>query len=203
MIKKISLLIFFLVVITSAGYWIYQSKSEGPTEAEKSCLGSGGQVSVSSCCKSIGDFPNFCLVGSCGCSPTDSREVKSCDCGNDKCFDGKECVQQQLLITIYCVDNNCSAQQISQGAGTLVKGCYRDLNECFSSAGTKEITLCTQEQRSGDVCFEIYDPVCAKVDIQCIKAPCNPVYQTFSNACEACRNSLVESYVEGECLITQ
>lgn len=43
------------------------------------------------------------------------------------------------------------------------------------------------------------NPVCALVQIQCIKAPCNPIRQTFTNPCEACRNSLVNSYYFGNC----
>ncbi len=58
---------------------------------------------------------------------------------------------------------------------------------------------CTAESRQGDVCAQVYAPVCARVNIQCIKAPCNPIEQTFSNNCEACHNGLVESYSEGEC----
>lgn len=62
----------------------------------------------------------------------------------------------------------------------------------------KEIK-CLDDQRKADVCVQIYAPVCATVQIQCIKAPCYPIEQTFSNPCEACRNSLVETYTEGEC----
>lgn len=60
---------------------------------------------------------------------------------------------------------------------------------------------CTPEQREGDMCIQIYKPVCATVQIQCIKAPCNPVQQTFSNSCFACKNPLVDMYIEGECAI--
>ncbi|HEY4495911.1 MAG TPA: Gmad2 immunoglobulin-like domain-containing protein [Candidatus Paceibacterota bacterium] len=60
-------------------------------------------------------------------------------------------------------------------------------------------TLCQPKQRNADFCTADYAPVCAKVEIQCIKAPCDPIKQTFSNACEACKNSLVKSYISGEC----
>ena len=62
-----------------------------------------------------------------------------------------------------------------------------------------QITNCLPEQRNSEVCIKIYQPVCAKVNVQCIKAPCPPMVQTFGNSCEACANPLVESYVEGEC----
>ena len=61
-------------------------------------------------------------------------------------------------------------------------------------------TNCKPEQRGDDItCITVYRPVCGKVNVQCITAPCNPVLETFGNSCEACRNSLVESYTEGEC----
>lgn len=58
---------------------------------------------------------------------------------------------------------------------------------------------CTDESRKADACGEILDPVCATVEIQCIKAPCDPVWQTFPNPCEACLNPLVITYTTGEC----
>jgi peptidoglycan hydrolase-like protein with peptidoglycan-binding domain len=59
---------------------------------EQSCVNSGGTVKTSSCCLSVNDFPNSCLVGACGCAVADSHDVKTCDCGQDKCFDGNKCV---------------------------------------------------------------------------------------------------------------
>jgi hypothetical protein len=58
---------------------------------EQSCLMSGGTIESSICCTSTSDFPNLCLVGACGCSPTNSHQVKTCICGEDKCFNGDEC----------------------------------------------------------------------------------------------------------------
>jgi hypothetical protein len=63
-----------------------------PKELEQACTDSGGTISTASCCKSVTDFPNTCLIGSCGCSADDSYEVKSCGCGPEKCFNGYECV---------------------------------------------------------------------------------------------------------------
>ncbi|MDO8489895.1 MAG: Gmad2 immunoglobulin-like domain-containing protein [bacterium] len=64
--------------------------------------------------------------------------------------------------------------------------------------GTTEYT-CLSEQRAGDMCAQIYSPVCATIEVQCIKAPCDPIKQTFSNVCEACHSSLVHTYSLGEC----
>jgi len=61
---------------------------------EQACLDSGGQLGEMLCCKSGNDFPNMCLIGSCGCHPDDSHYAKICDCGYGKCFDGNTCVLQ-------------------------------------------------------------------------------------------------------------
>jgi len=58
---------------------------------EKACTNSGGTVTTKLCCVSASDFPNTCLIGACGCAPTDSHEVKFCDCGDGKCWDGTKC----------------------------------------------------------------------------------------------------------------
>lgn len=33
-------------------------------------------------------------------------------------------------------------------------------------------------------CTMEYAPVCAKVEVQCVRAPCYPIYKTYSNRCE-------------------
>ncbi|MCR4333711.1 MAG: hypothetical protein NUV60_01660 [Patescibacteria group bacterium] len=58
---------------------------------------------------------------------------------------------------------------------------------------------CTPEQRNADVCTADYTPVCATVQIQCITTPCDPIQETFSNSCNACKNPLVNSYLVGAC----
>lgn len=49
------------------------------------------------------------------------------------------------------------------------------------------------------VCTMDYNPVCAKVQVQCITTPCNPVRETFSNRCMALNNSLVSEIRTGAC----
>ena len=80
---------FFIVivlVIIAVGCLIYLWANK-----EQACLISGGTVATSLCCQATGDFPNTCLIGACGCSPEYSHEVKVCDCGMDKCFNGIFC----------------------------------------------------------------------------------------------------------------
>jgi len=92
--SKTIITIIIIIIVAGLGYWVYQSMiaPEELTEIEQACVNSGGQVSTSLCCKATGDFPNLCLIGPCGCSPDNSHQVKICDCGPDKCFNGSECV---------------------------------------------------------------------------------------------------------------
>lgn len=73
------------------------------------------------------------------------------------------------------------------------------VNKPVTEIPKPSITLCGKEQRGTDFCAQVYAPVCAEVQIQCIKAPCNPIKETFSSSCEACKNQLVSSYTAGEC----
>ena len=48
-------------------------------------------------------------------------------------------------------------------------------------------------------CTLEYAPVCALVHIQCVTTPCEPIEQTFWNACQMKANSLAEFLHDGEC----
>jgi len=84
--SKTIIVIIIIIIVVGLGYLVYQSTitPEELTEKERACIGSGGTVSTSLCCKVTGDFPNLCLIGPCGCSPDNSHQVKICDCGLDK-----------------------------------------------------------------------------------------------------------------------
>jgi uncharacterized repeat protein (TIGR01451 family) len=56
------------------------------------CITSGGTIGTSMCCLATGDFPDTCSVGACACAPEESHEVKVCNCGEGRCFDGSTCV---------------------------------------------------------------------------------------------------------------
>jgi hypothetical protein len=60
-------------------------------------------------------------------------------------------------------------------------------------------TKCTAEQKGAEACIELYAPVCASVQIQCITTPCEPIPKTYSNSCFACSEHSVDSYTEGAC----
>jgi hypothetical protein len=61
--------------------------------------------------------------------------------------------------------------------------------------------VCTPQEKSAKVCTMEYAPVCGSVAVQCIKAPCPSVQETFSNGCSACAQGNVDSYAQGECRI--
>ncbi|MFA5878241.1 MAG: DUF5667 domain-containing protein [Candidatus Staskawiczbacteria bacterium] len=67
----------------------------GKKKKENGCTNSGGTIVSGFCCASATDFPSSCAIGACGCSLENSHEVKTCDCGQDRCFDGEKCVSFQ------------------------------------------------------------------------------------------------------------
>lgn len=94
MSNKFYLILIILVVVTSGvGYWFYnQGPDLAPDSQRQACLESGGEVTHTNCCESVGDFSNQCKIGACGCAPQQSHQVKVCECGEGKCFDGEKCV---------------------------------------------------------------------------------------------------------------
>jgi hypothetical protein len=60
-----------------------------------------------------------------------------------------------------------------------------------------EEIVCTQEQKEAEACIEIYAPVCASYQVQCVTTPCNPVPKSYPNSCFACADNNVISYTEG------
>ena len=44
------------------------------------------------------------------------------------------------------------------------------------------------------MCTMEYAPVCAEVQVQCIKAPCYPITQTFWNTCSAWKNKILYNW---------
>jgi len=91
-----------------------------------------------------------------------------------------------------CKDPALGVEQIPE---TKERYCSNDFEVVES-----DFIECLPEQRNADACIQIYQPVCATVNVQCVTEPCNPVKETFSNSCHACVNELVEGYVIGECV---
>jgi PKD repeat protein len=76
----------------------YFGECEVIESPELICMASGGTVVTALCCESVGDFPNLCLVGPCGCAPEHSHEVLTCQCPGGYCWNGIDdgCVASQL-----------------------------------------------------------------------------------------------------------
>lgn len=57
--------------------------------------------------------------------------------------------------------------------------------------GIMTITTLSLPEEEPRMCTMEYAPVCAEVQVQCIKAPCYPVKQTFGNTCSAWDNPIL------------
>jgi hypothetical protein len=64
----------------------YEGECQEEDPAQK-CSNTGGTPMTALCCQSVGDFPNTCLVGACGCAPESSHEVLVCACPEGQCFE--------------------------------------------------------------------------------------------------------------------
>lgn len=92
--KVVSFLIIFGVIFATALIFFILKSSNFASAEQKGCIASGGTITTASCCGSITAFPNTCTLGSCGCSPAASHQVKSCACPAGLCFNGTSCVTQ-------------------------------------------------------------------------------------------------------------
>ena len=95
MSKKI-IIVFVVLITVVLSYFTYSYLKQNKEQPllvgkEGACINSGGVVEEASCCLSSGDFPNTCLIGACGCSPDNSHQIKTCNCGENKCFDTDKC----------------------------------------------------------------------------------------------------------------
>jgi len=58
--------------------------------------------------------------------------------------------------------------------------------------------ICSAEEKENQICTKEYNPVCASTQVQCIRAPCDPIQETYATGCTACAAG-VDSWVPGEC----
>lgn len=65
-------------------------------------------------------------------------------------------------------------------------------------ATRKPFSYDTEKVKVDDICSSTVSPVCGKRPVVCIKAPCDPVPQTFENRCLAERAGALE-ITEGAC----
>lgn len=58
---------------------------------------------------------------------------------------------------------------------------------------------CGKTAEENVICTMEYAPVCAEVEVKCVKAPCPPIKQTFGNKCQMNANKNAKFLYEGEC----
>ena len=84
-------IVIVITVLIFSGCIVSEDTGFFGESKEDACKNSGGTVTTQLCCQSASDFPNTCLIGACGCSPTSSHEINVCDCGEGKCWNGNTC----------------------------------------------------------------------------------------------------------------
>lgn len=72
-----------------------------------------------------------------------------------------------------------------------------ETNTLPEDAPWQEISL--EENDVPVICTMEYAPVCAEVKVQCVKAPCPPIKETFGNRCQMNANKLAKFLYNGEC----
>lgn len=134
-----------------------------------------------------------------GCSQqsTDTNEV-AIQSGSDQIAEQSgQAIDLTNCTSYYDWCNNCMVESGKVTACTLMycekqwkPTCLQHKQpEQNQTQSTEEPTICTME----------YAPVCAKVSIQCIKAPCEPIKETFGNKCQMNANKLATFLHDGEC----
>jgi hypothetical protein len=118
-------------------------------DKEGACIQSGGTVSTALCCKSVGDFPNLCVIGPCGCSPDNSHEVKICDCGSDRCFNGQECVDMSFGNGLPLGEDALNSTYLIEGEEVTLTDGYAE-KEIAPGSASKITVQAVQDVVKGD-----------------------------------------------------
>lgn len=105
-----------------------------------------------------------------------------------------------LLLAVLFI-GGCTANNGSNDTANNTTNVTNNQTPQNNSNGTPRpsdmTVLCTDPRP--EVCTEEYSPVCGLVQVQCIRAPCPPINETFPNACQACANKLTISYTQRAC----
>lgn len=111
-----------------------------------------------------------------------------------------------------CIKNNSGQVQARQYTSLNVRECEKMAIDCTSGYTpfndefgcgceiiSSDIRFCSDEERNADSCIEIYSPVCAFKQVECIRAPCPLLAENYPNSCFACQQERTVYYFEGEC----
>lgn len=75
-----------------------------------------------------------------------------------------------------------------------------DTGESLPTDLTGMPSIPVEENTQPVICTMDYTPVCAEVQVQCIKAPCPPIKETFGNKCQMDANKLATFLYTWECM---
>jgi len=72
---------------------------------------------------------------------------------------------------------------------------------CSPTTKEYQSTISSQTSNSSTIrpCTKEYLPVCGEVAIECITTPCEPIQQTFPNACVLGNNKKAKFLYKGRC----
>lgn len=128
-----------------------------------------------------------------------SRDPRQCETLRFTCKEDEEA----FFDSVGCGCGKKPSTSVSKEyIGKSPKECTALLFECdlgekefFDAAGCG----CEKsEEMIPEFCTEEYKPVCGEVEVQCIKAPCPPLKQTFTNRCLA-NKAKAKNIIESEC----
>ncbi len=141
------------------------------SELELACINSGGTVATGTCCESVDDFPNNCLIGACGCAPKYSHQIKTCNCGEGKCWDGTACVQQTQTEDVACTSPTGGSMMLSEARQIAVSSeCGERLKEnyiCNPDTGTWWLDLDIEKQGCNPACVVNIDTKQTEINWRC------------------------------------
>ena len=144
-------------------------------------------------------FAAFTLTACSGTQPVAcTMEAKICSDGSSVGRTGPNCQFAPCPDEKIYVGNSPEQCQVIKFVCVQGKQYFSDDKGCGCEpiSGKLKAIDCTVRNQ---MCTEEYMPVCGQVQVECIRAPCPPINETFGNKCQACANPLTISYFEGEC----
>jgi len=124
------------------------------------CKISGGKVATQTCfCQNGANFYNTCelVVGMCSCSPAlgYEKQIKTCNCGTGKCWNGLGCVALPVDPVVLSCDNLKASPSSALYFDTcrdmgLDKVCFDKSSSIYQSCGKSSYNDCTANNVNAD-----------------------------------------------------